>query len=274
MCRDEGSSIPFQRVLVKRISMDAAGYVENLLDNLYGRTLSANAEKEFAQGDGGELGGKMRALHSSSALVYNFFDFWRQTDPSAIVDAMGFESGAYSMSFERKLEKPPGISGNRANIDVFLQDQITGRSIAIEAKFTEPCHRHTKLELKPAYVRVPGLWDGCPGCAQLASDLVVNQSGFSYLDASQLLKHIVGLKTFLRGAPFVLVFLWYRFPGIEVDTVESEVSEFKRRIGNEVDFKSLTYQELFQNLSGEGLKHRDWLEYMSNRYFLRSKQLP
>ena len=46
--------------------------------------LSAQVESQFRKGKGDELGndaakGKMLALHSSSALVVNFFSYWRDS---------------------------------------------------------------------------------------------------------------------------------------------------------------------------------------------------
>ena len=39
--------------------------------------MSQYVQSVFIRGKGNELTGKMKALHSSSVLVYNFFECWR-----------------------------------------------------------------------------------------------------------------------------------------------------------------------------------------------------
>src|SRR3954468_19174356 len=48
-------------------------------DNIH-RGLSESARREFAAANGSELGGKILATHSSSALACNWFDYWRERD--------------------------------------------------------------------------------------------------------------------------------------------------------------------------------------------------
>ena len=58
----------------KGISIDHRGSVFELEDNLW-KPLSAHARAAYQRGAGSELGGHMKALHASSALVVNFFDY-------------------------------------------------------------------------------------------------------------------------------------------------------------------------------------------------------
>jgi hypothetical protein len=58
------------------ITVDEAGYVGVLNDNLF-LPLTSDAIREYQAGAGGELDGNMMAVHSSSALVANVFDYWR-----------------------------------------------------------------------------------------------------------------------------------------------------------------------------------------------------
>lgn len=57
------------------------GYVENLNDNLF-EPLLVDVKNAFDNGNGGELKSignrppKMKALHSSSAIGVNFFQYW------------------------------------------------------------------------------------------------------------------------------------------------------------------------------------------------------
>ncbi len=87
------------------IAFDARGYVPNLDLNLM-RPLSPATLAAFANGDGGELlergdkPAKMRALHSSSALAANIFDFWTDcADATPLMKALALPScptAAYS----------------------------------------------------------------------------------------------------------------------------------------------------------------------------------
>ena len=58
---------------------DARGYVYDVQDN-FRKALSTRARDAFGDGAGSELKGKMKALHSSSALAANFFDYWTDID--------------------------------------------------------------------------------------------------------------------------------------------------------------------------------------------------
>jgi len=67
--------------------VDSAGYTGSLDDNLF-VPLSPETRAKFSGGDGGELGryGKrdsMQALHSSSALTCNVFEYRRARDAGA-----------------------------------------------------------------------------------------------------------------------------------------------------------------------------------------------
>jgi len=54
-------------------------YTKTLEENLYNGELSTQARADFEMGAGGELLGKipsMSALHSSSAMTVNLFQYW------------------------------------------------------------------------------------------------------------------------------------------------------------------------------------------------------
>lgn len=243
------------------IALDRNGYAIEHFHNLYNRCLRPEAKAEYQQGDGAEPDRKMWALHSSSALVYNFFDHWRTNDVAALTQSLGLPVGLYKLELEHKLCKPPGIPGKKPNVDVFFSgDHLL--PVAIESKFTEPYQRRTKMDLKEAYAKVPGLWEKYPKCGELAVALTKNQGGFQYLDAPQLLKHIVGLKTCFDDGAFELIYLWYKVPGALAGTLESEIARFQERVGNEVRFRELTYQAEFAQLTRWRDRHGDWFEYM------------
>jgi hypothetical protein len=74
-------------------AVDARGYLKTVELNLR-EPLSARARAAFDAGDGGELSdsrsrpAKMRALHSSSALAVNVFDYWTAHDPAPLAKAL------------------------------------------------------------------------------------------------------------------------------------------------------------------------------------------
>ena len=77
------------------IDIDEQGYVRALVDNFF-EPLSTCTASEIAQGDGAELGrdgqrGKIQALHSSSALACNVFDYWRGRDSTILAKALGLQ---------------------------------------------------------------------------------------------------------------------------------------------------------------------------------------
>jgi len=251
----------------KGIDFDKRGYVKEHFDNLYNRHLMSQAQNEYQQADGAELDHKMWALHSSSALVYNFFDYWRRTEVAALAQSLRLLAGPYTVALEHKLNKPPGVPGKKPNVDVFFFGGHLISPAAVEAKFTEPYQRRTKMELKSAYVMAPCLWDNYPKCGILAAALTKNEGGFLYLDAPQLLKHIVGLRTAFDKGAFELIYLWYKVPGDIAARLESEINKFHEWVDDEVRFRALTYQELFAGLMDRRDSHVDWFEYMAERYF-------
>lgn len=86
---------------------------------------------------------------------------------------------------------------------------------------------------------------------KLIYDEQKKKMSFEYLDAPQLLKHILGLnyETRFKEKGFTFLYLWYEIPSLEADKHRSEIESFKKAIGQDVDFQVLTYQELFHVLS-------------------------
>lgn len=256
----------------RAIRIDQDRYCYCLDDNLF-QPLSACARREFAAGDGAELGkegvrGKMQALHSSSALACNFFDYWRGRDLEMLGKSFGLDGRLCGLAFEQKY--PAGLKGKAPNLDVVLY-QGDGGLFAIESKFTEPFSRSkTKSFLKPKYFpENEPLWAraGLSGCQALTERLKERSVHFEFLDAAQLLKHMSGLA--LNQQTWILCYLWYNPPGsMEKHHVE-EIEEFVKAIGpDSVHFKALTYQELFRRLSEMvGQEHGHYMTYLRERYF-------
>jgi hypothetical protein len=160
----------------KALTVDADGYCACVDDNIF-RGLSPAARKGFESGDGAELGkdggrGKLQALHSSSALACNWFDYWHSRDLEPLSRAFGVPVRFTTLVLEQKV--PTGLGRIPPNIDVFLTGD-DGTPFAIESKFTEPYTKSkAKTYLKPKYFHDGrSLWTeaGLPGCQDAEAEL-------------------------------------------------------------------------------------------------------
>ena len=259
----------------KGIPFYSRGYVRDVEDNLW-QPLSPRARQGFERGAGSELSGHMLALHSSSALAVNFFDYWTGRDKTPVLSALGIdpEDGA-SLDFEAQFDT--GLVGTPPHLDVAITHD-TGFVVAAESKFTEHLKRSTrgKSNFTMAYFpKSTGRWIGkdLPACQSLAEDLWAEElrggrQRFEYLDARQLLKHALGLVTQL-GNRFSLYYLYYDWPGERPEAHRREVDLFDESVGDEIRFKALTYQEVFEKLRDSGQAGSEHLDYLGTRYFTR-----
>lgn len=249
-----------------------SGYTESLDANLF-QPLHCDTLAEFQRGSGDELGrnghrGKMLALHSSSALAVNVFDYWRGQSLSWIADALSLTSEPSLLRFEAQF--PTGLPGNPPNLDLafVLTDR---RTVAVESKFTEPyAHARQVPPFKLKYFPAgDGLWHdrALPQCQRLADRLHRGELQFMYLNAAQLLKHVLGLAQPAVGQ-FTLFYLWYAVRSDEARHHGEEIEAFAEEIGSELDFRALTYQELFSSaLRDLGAEDAVYLSYIGERYF-------
>jgi len=251
----------------RSIKFDENGYTLSLNDNLF-CPLSPRSEEEFRAGRGDELSkGKMRALHSSSALVVNVFEYWRGRNVDFIAQACGASKGATSLHFERTY--PTRLGGIPPHLDVEFYNPPF-RPLAIEAKFTEPYRRRTKRHIKDKYLD-SSLWKGLAGCESLIRFIRKEETGktsFPFLDVPQLLKHILGLTAKFGKRGFELLYLWYDYhPSLEAEKHRREVSEFEKYIFSEVSFRKMTYQELFRRIRDNPEADPQYINYLAERYF-------
>lgn len=170
--------------------------------------------------------GKIQALHSSSALACNWFDYWRTRDLSALSEALRASSPLVRMRLEAKLTT--GLRGKGPNLDA-LFTCANGALFGIESKYGEPYTPSTaKTFLKPKYFsNGRGLWSeaGLLGCQAVADALRTGRHGFKVLDVAQLLKHMVEL---VRAGdnPWSLCCLWFDVHGETSDQHRMELNEF------------------------------------------------
>src|SRR5262245_12743048 len=102
------------------LETDADGYCHRCDENLF-EPLSACSRRDFAAGDGWELGkdvarGKIQALHSSAALACNVFDYWRGRDLGPLGQSLDLSTRLCGLAFEQKA--PTGLEGTAPNLDV------------------------------------------------------------------------------------------------------------------------------------------------------------
>lgn len=253
------------------VVIDNEGYTTALVDNLF-VILSDETQKEFEKGDGGELGrpdrrGKMQALHSSSALACNVFEYWRGRDSSNLASALGLHQKIQNICFEQKF--PTGLPGNAPNLDVVLS--LTDDSlVAIESKFLEPYGSHTS-GFKPKYFE-PGIdvWTQAnyPNCQKFATQLNNGEIKMRWLHAEQLLKHILGLSR-SKSPLWSLIYLWYDTAGTAAKEHEAEVSKFECVMAaDKIDFRAMSYQSLFEELlTLAQTSDKGYCSYLGGRYF-------
>jgi len=210
----------------------------------------------------------MQALHSSSALACNVFDYWRGRDTLALAQALDVPAPICSLGFERKY--PTGLRGKAPNLDVVLQP-AAGPVLAIESKFLEPYARQSaKSGFKAKYCKSePGLWQvlGYPACQKLARSWYEGHHPNTWLHGEQLLKHILGLSRTARE--WVLLYLWYEVAGETSAQHAEDIDRFSRcATGDGVAFKSMSYQELFRRLHRAGeQRDAEYIQYLKERYF-------
>lgn len=224
-------------------------------------------------------------LHSSSVLVCNVFDYWREKTLAPLTKTLKPPSPFIDFRFERKCGT--GVPGGPCNLDVAFRCE-EGWIVGMESKFTEPFAGKRELPLvQPAYMKPgrPSSWqaiklDGCHELAarylckkgrRIASDIDVR---FKYLDVPQLLKHVLGLHR-ASGGKYRLLYIWFDIRSDESNQHRNEVEDFHRSSQLGSSFASLTYQEFIPRLM-EFCSPNDatYFQYLRDRYgFAPSEQL-
>lgn len=255
------------------LQVDDRGYLPEVQQNLFGG-LSASVRADFEQADGAELidrdrrPAKMRSVISSSALAVNVVQHWKLNDPAPIGRALRLPSPATSIAFEQRMRT--GAGGTPPNLDVVITTS-DGGIVGVESKFTEWMSRKTgqAASMAPYFRKPETLWGraGLTECARLARDVNDGKKTYEYLDAPQLLKHILGLHRQV-ARPWALLYLWYDAEGETGDTHRKELADFGSRVGGELTFRAVSYQSLAQALAVEAQASREYLAYLKVRYAL------
>lgn len=252
-------------------------YTTSINQNLF-QPLNKETRKELEGGDGNELHedgekpAKIQALHSSSALGVNIFDYWRdKNDLSLLFSAceisrskklsgtMGFEQ---KFSIDKRFQYAP-------NIDVVFFHAQPGqfKAFAIECKFTEAYGARAHGGMDSKYFDNNDIWKELPATKKLAKTIEGEDTHFKYLHAAQLIKHTLGLNKQLGHSNYRLLYLWYDALGEPGHTHHNEVSELSETLGSDgVFFHSITYQELIVNLAKYRDQHNEYITYITERY--------
>lgn len=251
-------------------------YTSSLTDNLF-QPLSQPTVDDFIKGNGNELVNelgpcKMQALHSSSALAVNAYEYWRTaSDKTLLATSLDIPSGINSVCFE---QKRPIFGGIPPHIDVVL-DYEQDFQCAIECKFSEVFNVQTNPKnkgLKPKYLTGFKNWAAIPHLENLARQISPENQTFIKLDCAQLIKHVLGLMTAAQfdKKKFRLIYLYYGVFGAEGCQHDKEIKIFSDVARSDgIAFQAITWQELICNMyknrtPNPGLDN--YLKYMSERY--------
>jgi hypothetical protein len=253
-------------------------YTSRLSENLF-KPLLPEVRTSFADGDGGELGspgipGKMQAIHSSSALGVNVFQYWKSKLAIPVIASQcGFCRVGSEVSNELHFEEKYPINdafGYHPNIDVVIHNDASApfKRFAIECKFSEAYGSHKHGGLKEKYLGLNDIWKDIPNLRSFSEQITPDDHLFIHLHPAQLVKHILGLKRPFGKSGFRLLYLWYDVFGTQGARHREEVLEFSKvTTADGIKFHSLTYQELIvklaRNLSSD---HADYLRYLAGRY--------
>ena len=261
-----------------KVNRGRKAYTQKFDDNLF-ESLMPGTEKNFKKADGGELTGnlypcKMQAVHSSSALGVNIFQYWkRKKQFPAIAAACRFCSAGNTSSQDINFEVKYPISGKFSrspNIDVVINNSSESRFkvFAIECKFSEAYYSRTHSGVSPKYIGLNKVWNNMPNLLNLAKEISPDYNRFTRLHPAQLIKHILGLKEKFDKNKFRLLYLWYDTIGPESAKHHKEIEEFtKITKADGIYFHAMSYQDLIIKLAKNYREtHRDYIDYITGRY--------
>lgn len=254
-------------------------YTTDLDHNLF-QPLLPDLRTTFAAGDGGELGssglpGKMQAVHSSSALGVNVFQYWKSISAIPVIAAAcGLCRRGSPVSCDIHFEEKYPIKdsfGYHPNIDVVIHNTPTARiqRFAIECKFSEAYGGYRHGGLKSKYLEFDEIWSEIPNLRTFAERISPDDRDFMHLHPAQLVKHILGLKRQFGRGGFRLLYLWYDVLGQQGKRHREEAEEFSGIVKQDgIKFHSLTYQELIAKLANQfRTEHHEYIRYLTERYF-------
>ena len=265
-------------------------HASDLEANLF-RPLSEPSRRELEQSASHPLGDvRLRAeadkpcdlqlLESTLALVCNVFEPGRER-PGALAAACGGDALTEKMCFCARV--PAGTSALTSELTLLFDTDLdpgsrVGRPTAITASYAEP-YRSARPRREPAnrissrWLEASGVWEGLPMCRRLALDLRATPRRFEHVSAAELLEAGAALTTRYGYRGFRLVHVWYDTGGTAAAKYRGELDRFRFRTGGELDFRTLTWQQLLARLTahaGDAAQPVDetHLRYVQDRYAL------
>jgi hypothetical protein len=258
-------------------------YTTTLNDNLF-QPLIKETETSFLKADGNELNSlpqkksKMNALHSSSAIAVNVFQYWLSKNKiSQIAHSCGFcdKGNPYSLrlKFEEKFQIDKRFRYS-PNIDIIIEnsEKSNYQLFAIESKFSEPFNTYRKNKnngIDNKYLHLNQVWEDIPELFKCAKEISPENNEFKYFDAVQLIKHILGLKIKDGKKAFRLLYLYYDAYGKDSYYHCQEIEKFTHIAKSDgIKFHSLSYQELITRMYQHyyDKENEAYFKYISDRY--------
>ncbi len=267
------------KLLGSAISRGRETYTKDINNNLF-EPLQLNTLSEINNGDGGELTGstsklpKMNALHSSSAIGVNVFQYWKNKNVSDLAYLLGLcrkdNKSAKNINFEQKFQISDNF-GFAPNIDVVINNDEESKikAFGIECKFSEAYSSYKHNGLKEKYLlEIDELWKDIPNLHEFAKTISPEDNTFRHLHPAQLVKHILGLKKKYGKNGFRLLYLWYDVFGEDGFQHREEIKKFSEITSKDnIKFHSLTYQELFVKMKKEFYEGNEkYIDYLTDRY--------
>jgi hypothetical protein len=253
-------------------------YTINLDHNLF-QPLLSDVRTSFSDADGSELGssglpGKMQAIHSSSALAVNVFQYWKSIlEVPEIATACRLCRGGSKVSYDIQFEEKNPINDSfrrHPNIDVVIHNKPDAKiqRFAIECKFSEAYGSFKHAGLKKKYLDCVDIWDDIPKLRASAQRISPDDNKFKHLHPAQLIKHILAMKRQFGRRGFRLLYLWYDVLGQQGKHHRDEVEAFADVAkGDGINFHSLTFQELIISLANKlRSDHNEYVRYLTERY--------
>lgn len=248
-------------------------YTQNRNDNFF-LPPSLETVNDFKNANGQEFGngidpGKIQALHSSSALAVNFFEYWKASSDKQFL-AKGLKIPSNNITDIRFEQKYPILPENHPPPNIDVKIQYEDKNVcAIECKFTEAYSKRENTNgIQTEYIKNAS-WTGLSNLLAYAKSIcpidVINNN----LHAAQLIKHTLGLmKIFQDKKSFRLLYLWYDANGEEGSVHRRELESFSEIIKKDgISFQSITWQELITNMANKHFPaHKDYFDYIAERY--------
>lgn len=248
-----------------------AYYTYHLKDNLF-QPLEQNVFEDYNKGAGKELDKKMRALHSSSALAVNLFQYWLKNPYfiASILNRSFFDKNEYLIiKFENKLHVK-GVKGTAPHIDVTIENPEENKIMAIEVKFTELLNKPKSLKTSPLSQQYNKLLNNfLPNVNEFLKEINEKKLDFYFFDYLQFIKHILGLLSKTSKEKFLLIYLYFELPDIFEKVHLKEIELFHNYLKKDnINFSFLTIQNLIKQIESYcDNSDLDYVNYIKDRYY-------